>query len=138
MREVDENGEELTRSDVITRTTPMGMNVKPMIKKIGRAVFAVMIGCQAGKRCCLKAVSETMVSRKQTCHESETTSFNEPAGFLLFCCSRSSSCSAGVDMFDYQTHRDLQERRGGLPEQQRDFPSFHSLNSTRPPQERNK
>ena len=28
-----------------------------MIKNTGKAVFAVMIGCHAGKRCCLKAVS---------------------------------------------------------------------------------
>lgn len=30
-----------------------------MMRKTGRAVFAVMIGCHAGRRCCLNAVSET-------------------------------------------------------------------------------
>jgi len=42
---------------VTTSTIPIGMNVKPIIKKTGRAVLAVVIGCHAGKRCCLKAVS---------------------------------------------------------------------------------
>jgi hypothetical protein len=48
---------EYTLSDVTTSTIPIGMNVKPIIKKTGNAVLAVIIGCHAGKRCCLKAVS---------------------------------------------------------------------------------
>jgi hypothetical protein len=35
----------------------MGIKIKPMIRKTGKAVSAVIIGCHAGKRCCLKAVS---------------------------------------------------------------------------------
>ena len=46
-----------TPSDVTTSTIPIGINIKPMIKKTGSAVLAVMIGCHAGRRCCLKAVS---------------------------------------------------------------------------------
>jgi len=48
---------EYTRSDLTTSTIPIGMNVKPIIKKTGNAVLAVIIGCHAGKRCCLNAVS---------------------------------------------------------------------------------
>ena len=47
---------------MITRTIPIGINVKPIIKKTGRAVLAVIIGCQAGKRCCLNAVSKLNLS----------------------------------------------------------------------------
>ena len=36
----------------------MGMNRRPMMRKTGRAVLAVMIGCHAGSRCCLNAVSK--------------------------------------------------------------------------------
>lgn len=36
---------------------PIGMKATPIIKKVGRTVPAVKIGCQAGKRCCLKALS---------------------------------------------------------------------------------
>jgi len=46
-----------TRSDVITSTIPIGINSKPIIKKTGKAVSAVIMGCHAGKRCCLNAVS---------------------------------------------------------------------------------
>ncbi len=35
---------------------PMGMKMSPITKKAGRTVPAVRMGCQAGKRCCLKAV----------------------------------------------------------------------------------
>lgn len=57
-----------TRAEVTTRTTPIGINTKPMIKNTGKAVFAVMIGCHAGKRCCLKAVS---------IHQTDIHSINE-------------------------------------------------------------
>jgi hypothetical protein len=39
---------------------PIGIKIKPIIKKTGKAVSAVMIGCHAGKRCCLNAVSNQM------------------------------------------------------------------------------
>lgn len=42
----------------MTRTTPIGIKIRPMMRKTGRAVLAVMIGCHAGRRCCLNAVSE--------------------------------------------------------------------------------
>ena len=87
--------EELTRSDVMTRTTPIGMNVKPMIKNIGRAVFAVMMGCQAGKRCCLKAVSETRCQgNKRFTRQTRRSSTNQPV-----------SCSSA----DLDRHRVRQE-----------------------------
>lgn len=35
---------------------PMGMKMRPMMKKVGSTVPAVRMGCQAGSRCCLKAV----------------------------------------------------------------------------------
>lgn len=34
----------------------MGMKMRPMTKNAGNTVPAVKIGCQAGNRCCLKAV----------------------------------------------------------------------------------
>jgi len=34
----------------------MGMNATPIMKKVGKTVPAVKIGCHAGKRCCLKAL----------------------------------------------------------------------------------
>jgi hypothetical protein len=51
------NNENHTLFDVTTSTIPIGINVKPIMRKTGRAVLAVIIGCHAGKRCCLKAVS---------------------------------------------------------------------------------
>ena len=36
---------------------PMGMKATPMTKKVGRTVPAVRMGCHAGRRCCLKALS---------------------------------------------------------------------------------
>ncbi len=72
-----------TRSDVTTSTIPIGMNIKPIIKKTGRAVFAVMIGCHAGKRCCLKAVSRINNNRrKKIKNEIKPTSWF--FAFLLF------------------------------------------------------
>jgi len=35
----------------------MGAKRIPMIRRVGRTVFGVKIGCQAFSRCCLKAVS---------------------------------------------------------------------------------
>jgi hypothetical protein len=37
---------------------PTGRNAIPMMKKVGRTVPAVRIGCQAGNLCCLNALSE--------------------------------------------------------------------------------
>jgi len=34
----------------------MGINATPMMKKVGKTVPAVKMGCQAGKRCCLNAL----------------------------------------------------------------------------------
>jgi hypothetical protein len=39
------------------RRAPMGAKRIPMIRRVGRTVFGVRIGCQAFSRCCLKAVS---------------------------------------------------------------------------------
>lgn len=39
---------------------PMGMKATPMMKKVGRTVPAVKMGCHAGKRCCLKALSASV------------------------------------------------------------------------------
>jgi hypothetical protein len=36
---------------------PIGANKIPMMKRVGRTVFGVRIGCHAFRRCCLKAVS---------------------------------------------------------------------------------
>ncbi len=47
-----------TRSDVTTSTIPIGIKTRPIIKNTGKAVSAVIIGCHAGKRCCLNAVSK--------------------------------------------------------------------------------
>lgn len=47
----------LTSSEKYSRATPTGINNIPIIKKVGRTVPAVKTGCQAGKRCCLKAES---------------------------------------------------------------------------------
>ena len=40
-----------------TRRPPMGAKTRPMMRRVGRTVFGVKIGCQAFRRCCLKAVS---------------------------------------------------------------------------------
>jgi hypothetical protein len=39
------------------RRAPMGANMMPMMRSVGRTVFGVRIGCQAFSRCCLNAVS---------------------------------------------------------------------------------
>lgn len=36
---------------------PTGINATPITKNVGRTVPAVSIGCQAGNRCCLNALS---------------------------------------------------------------------------------
>lgn len=42
----------------ITRRAPMGAKRIPMMRRVGRTVFGVRIGCQAFSRCCLNAVSK--------------------------------------------------------------------------------
>ena len=42
-----------TFCDEISRMIPMGMNRIPMMKNAGKIVSAVIIGCQAGNRCCI-------------------------------------------------------------------------------------
>ena len=42
--------------EVTKMPMPMGMKMRPMMKKVGSTVPAVRMGCQAGSRCCLKAV----------------------------------------------------------------------------------
>jgi hypothetical protein len=39
----------------------MGIKAIPMTKNVGRTVPAVKIGCHAGKRCCLKALSVKII-----------------------------------------------------------------------------
>lgn len=65
----------------------MGMNNNPMIRKTGSAVFAVMIGCQAGRRCCLKAVSSPGKRRRANREAREGREEELTSGFatlLLF------------------------------------------------------
>jgi hypothetical protein len=40
------------------RRPPMGAKIMPIMKRVGRTVFGVRIGCHALRRCCLKAVSK--------------------------------------------------------------------------------
>jgi hypothetical protein len=40
------------------RRAPMGAKIIPMMRRVGRTVLGVRIGCQAFRRCCLKAVSK--------------------------------------------------------------------------------
>lgn len=40
-----------------TRTAPIGAKSNPMRKRVGRTLLGVRMGCQALRRCCLKAVS---------------------------------------------------------------------------------
>jgi hypothetical protein len=40
------------------RRAPMGAKMIPMMRRVGRTVLGVRIGCQAFSRCCLKAVSK--------------------------------------------------------------------------------
>ena len=52
---------------------PIGINATPITKKVGRTVPAVNIGCHAGKRCCLNALSK---------HEKRVTIANGNIGFI--------------------------------------------------------
>ena len=70
----------------MTRTIPRGMKIKPTLRKIGKALSPVMIGCQAGRRCCLNGVS---IQRRRS--RRETSSLSLPPGLLLFSPSERSS-----------------------------------------------
>ena len=80
----------LTFSENQSIPMPMGMKATPMTKKVGRTVPAVRMGCQAGRRCCLKALSgramdplETAVLR-WSCNANAATLALSPLGFLDF------------------------------------------------------
>jgi hypothetical protein len=40
---------------------PTGMNAMPITKNVGKTVPAVKIGCHAGNRCCLNALSAQII-----------------------------------------------------------------------------
>jgi hypothetical protein len=47
-----------------TSKPPMGANMMPVMKSVGRTVLGVSIGCHAFRRCCLKAVSRGLLLRR--------------------------------------------------------------------------
>lgn len=55
----DESGMNGRHTKLLPHTSrpPIGANMTPMMKSVGRTVFGVSIGCHAFRRCCLKAVS---------------------------------------------------------------------------------
>lgn len=61
-----------TSSEKYSKPMPTGRNAIPMMKKVGRTVPAVRIGCQAGNLCCLNALSE-----KNTCETKRKTELDE-------------------------------------------------------------
>ena len=52
-----ENWEQRTLLFPQMSRAPIGAKTMPMIKRVGRTVFGVRMGCHAFRRCCLKAVS---------------------------------------------------------------------------------
>ena len=48
----------LTLAEKYIMPIPIGINATPITKKVGKTVPAVNIGCHAGNRCCLIAVSK--------------------------------------------------------------------------------
>jgi len=50
------------------RRPPMGAKMMPMMKRVGKTVLGVRIGCHALRRCCLKAVSATAATTVQQPH----------------------------------------------------------------------
>ncbi len=76
------------------RRPPIGAKMIPMMKRVGRTVLGVRIGCHALRRCCLKAVSvEEIVNAKR---KNNIYQENELAGRLQppfsFALSESESC----------------------------------------------
>lgn len=47
----------MTSEEPQMRRPPKGAKRMPRMKKVGRTVLGVSMGCQAFKRCCLNAVS---------------------------------------------------------------------------------
>ena len=47
----------MTWSEMFIKVTPTGMKIIPIIKNMDITTIGVRIGCQDGRRCCLKAVS---------------------------------------------------------------------------------
>ena len=75
----------LTFSENQSIPMPMGMKATPMTKKVGRTVPAVRMGCQAGRRCCLKALSGRALDRlRWSCNANAATLALLPLGFLDF------------------------------------------------------
>ena len=81
---------------------PIGINATPITKKVGRTVPAVNMGCHAGSRCCLNALSEKSNYQNYSQRfRSKTQSINNqflstyctlmgqyrklPFGFFVFC-----------------------------------------------------
>lgn len=58
----------ITWFDDTRRPMPTGINANPIIKKVGKTVPAVRIGCHAGSFCCLKALPN---KRKKCIHNKE-------------------------------------------------------------------
>lgn len=59
--EKQKNKKRLTVLEKWRRTPPRTTNTTPIAKKRGKTVLAVRIGCQAGKRCCFRAVSRQRI-----------------------------------------------------------------------------
>ena len=51
------NVSKLTWLEPHINNPPMGAKTSPTMKRVGRTVLGVRIGCQALSRCCLNAVS---------------------------------------------------------------------------------
>ena len=67
------------------RMPPMGAKSIPRMKKVGRTVLGVRMGCHAFKRCCLKAVSKSRMRKKRGEKRRKHTCWSPPAAFLLLC-----------------------------------------------------
>lgn len=66
------------------RTVPMGAKTRPMMKRVGRTVLGVRMGCHALRRCCLKAVSECMGELAGLDSDGEIrTCWTTPTGLFL-------------------------------------------------------
>jgi hypothetical protein len=67
------------------RRAPMGAKMIPMMRRVGRTVLGVRIGCQALSRCCLKAVSKWGVQeeKEEQARYQRRTGWSPPTAFLL-------------------------------------------------------
>jgi hypothetical protein len=61
--EGDESGMNGRHTKLLPHTSrpPIGANMMPVMKSVGRTVFGVSIGCHALRRCCLNAVSRGLL-----------------------------------------------------------------------------